>query len=759
MEQRGGAFFERELSAKQEIAARWLAVLVLIALVAAAPFVVRCFKDLRLSSGDIGPWMPIGTPERAVYNRFSKLFEAHDTLLISWEGAAAKDPRLLEMASAIERLDRQRAKEGQHPRFTAKVSSLPGLLDSFDEELRKTEGFDERIEKAVAGYLTGKAGNPGVVVVEATEYGLNHRVDTFYLAREAAESVVKDAAGGLRYTGTCYMGVCANEETSKTLRLVTPLTSLVSLAVAFLFLRSLPLALLAFASSGLSAVLSITIIHLSGRPLGELLSVIPSLAQLTTMSSGVHLINYYMEYALHEGDYRKAWLYAVHSGWEPTVSAQMTTAIGFASLYATNFPVVRDFAIFGAVGVLSSVLIVLLVIPAVLVLFRPKVLQPWRIQHRFVEGVIRLTFHRKWLVTGVLSAAFLVAMAGLPGLRPDVLMEGFFSERSPFRRDFDWFERQLGPLQSSDVMVTFAGKDRETSLADQFDFIDRLTERIRQADPGYAVFSPSLFREGVAGKYRKEKAVLEGVLDHVQDEGWAWTDAEGDHWRLALRHASETDPVHSEVAKQIDGIAVDLTRDWHQAGKPPSVELTGIARLFGRAQSGLLRQMLISFFLAFLTVTPVLILSLRSVKLGLFAILPNVFPLGLFFGALGWLGVRVDIATMMIASVAFGITVDDTVHFLTWTERGLSAGQTVSQAVSFALRNSGGAMVQATLILSLGMLTFLLSDFRPSVRFSVFSALALLIALTGDLILQPALLQGVFRGIFRRFRGHSPALD
>lgn len=757
--QGGGAFFERELSARQELAARLIAVLVLFAVAAGLPVIGRCFQELKLSSGDIGPWMPVGTPERAAYDRFSKLFETHDSLLVSWEGAAAEDPRLLALATAIEQRDRLLAKEREQPRLIAKVSTLPGLLDSFEPELRSTPGFEANIRAAVAGYLTGKAGAPGVLVVEATEHGLNHRVDTFQLVRGVAEAVVPDAPGGLRYTGTCYMGVCANEETAKTLRMVTPITALISLAVAFLFLRSLPLALLCFASSGLSAALSVTIIHLSGRPLGEMLAVIPSLAQLTTMSSGVHLINYYLEYALHQQDYRRAWLYAVHSGWEPTVSAQLTTAIGFGSLYASNFPVVKDFAVFGAIGVLSSVLIVLLVIPSVLVLLRPRVLQPWRWQHQFVEGVIRMTFHRKWLVTGVLSVAFFAGIAGLPGLRPAVLMEDFFGHGSPFRRDFDWFEQQLGPLQSSDVMVTFPGPERKTKLASQFDYLEQFTARIRQADGRYAVFSPALFREGVAAKFRAEEAVLEGVLDHAQDEGWAWTDTAGDHWRIALRHPAEADPVHSDLVRQVGGIAREMASGWANGSDPPAVEVTGIARLFGTAQSGLLRQMLISFFLAFLTVTPVLVISLRSLKLGLIAILPNIFPLGIFFGALGWLGVGVDIATMMIASVAFGITVDDTVHFLTWMERGLAAEHSVSRAVSFALRNSGGAMVQTTLILSLGMLAFLFCDFKPSVRFAVFSAVALLIALVGDLILQPALLQGVFCRVFRRFQGAAVPIE
>ncbi|MEO0445056.1 MAG: MMPL family transporter, partial [Verrucomicrobiota bacterium] len=139
---------------------------------------------------------------------------------------------------------------------------------------------------------------------------------------------------------------------------------------------------------------------------------------------------------------------------------------------------------------------------------------------------------------------------------------------------------------------------------------------------------------------------------------------------------------------------------------------------------------------------------LRSVRLGAVAMLGNLFPIVVFFGFLSLIGESIDIATMMIAAVAFGIAVDDTVHFLTWLQRGLARKEGVEEAVRFAYQRSAGAILQTTLIISLGMLAFCLSDFQPAQRFALFSAAVLVLAMWGDLLWLPALLQGPFRRWF-----------
>jgi predicted RND superfamily exporter protein len=129
--------------------------------------------------------------------------------------------------------------------------------------------------------------------------------------------------------------------------------------------------------------------------------------------------------------------------------------------------------------------------------------------------------------------------------------------------------------------------------------------------------------------------------------------------------------------------------------------------------------------------------------------LPNLFPTMLLFGVMGWLDFPVDIGSVMTASVALGIAVDDTLHFLLWYRRETSAGWAPVDAVRRSLSHCGPAMIHTSLIVGVGLLTYTLSGFAPTQRFAQMMIVLLAAALVGDLILLPALLLGRFGKSFQ----------
>jgi uncharacterized protein len=174
----------------------------------------------------------------------------------------------------------------------------------------------------------------------------------------------------------------------------------------------------------------------------------------------------------------------------------------------------------------------------------------------------------------------------------------------------------------------------------------------------------------------------------------------------------------------------------------------------------LLNSLVQSIGLAFVMIAAVMMVLLRdwrrrisplntlNVSAGMTAMLPNVFPVIVIFGAMGHWGTKVDIGTMMCASVAMGVAVDDTIHFLTWFRIGLREGMTRNEAILESYRRVGTAMTQTTLIGGLGLAVFALSTFTPTQRFGVMMVTLLVAALAGDLILLPALLAGPLGRLF-----------
>jgi len=174
--------------------------------------------------------------------------------------------------------------------------------------------------------------------------------------------------------------------------------------------------------------------------------------------------------------------------------------------------------------------------------------------------------------------------------------------------------------------------------------------------------------------------------------------------------------------------------------RPIRAVYTGMIPLVYKTQRQLLISLKESIMWATVLIAVVMMFVLRSPTAGLISMIPNVFPIVIIFGALGWLGIKVDIGIMMTASVALGVAVDDTVHFLTWFRRGVKQGLNRVQSVMLAYDRCATAMLQTTIIGGLGLAVFATSTFTPTQQFGYLMISMLGVALVGDLLLLPAIL-------------------
>jgi len=188
-----------------------------------------------------------------------------------------------------------------------------------------------------------------------------------------------------------------------------------------------------------------------------------------------------------------------------------------------------------------------------------------------------------------------------------------------------------------------------------------------------------------------------------------------------------------------NSMGADHDADWiYPAGF--AAKYTGMVPLVYKTQHELIAGLTSSLVMAFFLIAFVFVVILRSVPAALIAMLPNVFPVVVVFGFMSWAGILVDVGTMMTASVALGVAVDDTMHYLTWFSEGVAAGMKPKEAALNAYRRCAPAMTQSTLIAGLGLFCFAASTFVPTQRFGILMLAILSTALIGDLIFLPALL-------------------
>jgi len=170
------------------------------------------------------------------------------------------------------------------------------------------------------------------------------------------------------------------------------------------------------------------------------------------------------------------------------------------------------------------------------------------------------------------------------------------------------------------------------------------------------------------------------------------------------------------------------------------VVFTGVVPIVYKAQQALLDSLVQSTWWSFATITPLIMFICRGVFAGAVAMLPNVLPILVVFGGMGWLGIPVDIGSMMAASIALGVAVDDTIHYLTWFREDLEVLRDRDQAVISAYTRCATPTLQAALVNGLGLSVFAVSSFTPTARFGWLMLTILVAGVVAELVMLPSLL-------------------
>ena len=222
----------------------------------------------------------------------------------------------------------------------------------------------------------------------------------------------------------------------------------------------------------------------------------------------------------------------------------------------------------------------------------------------------------------------------------------------------------------------------------------------------------------------------------------AWVDFEFQRGRInaSLRMADA-----EQLAKEVDAIDELLAREFPA---PLQASATGMSKLITKMESYLLQSQLRSLALAFITVLIFMMLAFGNLKLGVFAMIPNLIPIGMSLGGMGWIGMTLDPGTAMTGAVALGLVVDDTVHFIHHLRHRLMVGDDLTAAIIVTLRETGRAITVTSVVLVAGFWLLCLASFVPNIQFGFLCGLAIALALVANLVVLPAVLS-LFRPNFR----------
>jgi hypothetical protein len=707
---------------------------------------------IESNRNDLLDWMPTSFGETARLFWFVERFGSDEIMVISWPGCSLDDPRLEQLSEELSRPVEIPGFPELEPLFRLVFTGRQTLDELTSEPLSLPRSLAmDRMQ----GWLVGPDSSTTCAVALVSEAGeLDRRAALDMVYRVAEDCGI--ARADLIVGGGTADGVAIERAATQWLTALGWSAVFLALLIASVCLRQFRLVALLYAAAMFAWATSLSVVHYSGHHMDSVLMLMPALVFVLSISGGIHLTNYYMD--AFADRVSEPPLEAIRRGWLPCTLAAVTTSIGIGSLAISKVPPVRYFGIFAASGVLLSLLALLMVWPSLATIWKPsaKLIDKTverkrsRLQENWWRPIYALSY-RYWAVVLLLALMLLPMFGfGLTKLRTSTQLNDLLRSDSEPLRNYQWLEENLGPLIPVEVVLGFPRDSQEDSrvMLDRAQLIEALRQKLsNMPDVGGTMaattFAPDL-PVGKGARSIMQRRVLSRRLQKHRDDfeqlRYLKDDGAEELWRISVRIPSiqsDYGPFLQELNDEVEQSVNDFQES---SDESVSIRICGGVPLIYMAQHRLLVDLIKSFLLAFGLVGITMIVLIRDVVAGALSMIPNVFPALVAFGTMGLMGTAVDIGTMMTASAAMGIAVDDTLHFLVWFRRGASRGESRRDAVFFSFKQCATALLQTSVICSIGLVVFVLSPFEPVSKFARVMATLLFLALLGDLVLLPALL-------------------
>ena len=744
----------------------WMALSVcgLAVMGATAPLIARAtFAVLETESQTPMEWVHPDFPQRREYDRFSAIFGSGEVAVATWPDCLLDSPTVARVVAGA----------------TGPTAPTDGLghkwFDSVTDGstvLARLADVPLKLERATAidrlrGILVGPDRRTTCVVFAFTPAGIADRRRAVPWIRDLIRHTATTDNERIHLAGPVVDHAAVDAASKESLQRFTPAAAAIVLVLTWWSLRSIRYALLVFVLSMWCVGLSFTTLHFWGDRMNAVLIVMPALVLVLSVSGGIHLVNYLVEASNEqeacgtEGDVRGGVaMRAVRLGWMPCLLSAGTTAIGLFSLVVSELEPIRTFGFHAAIAVMAPLLATFAVLPGIFERWPIKAhgdrggasLTPphWR---AFASGVVRRAFP----ITVAFFAVMVITGAGVPSIRTSVRIDTLFSPKSRLIRDYAAIEKAIGPLVPIEVVLVF-GPDCTLRPDRRLALVERVGERLRETTGAAAVLSAASFAPepigdtGFRDRVRQAATArrLAADLADVDDIRYVRNVDGSQLWRLTARISALDDIDYGGVLDRVRAEVGPVVENGGGEAAGIMARYTGAMPVVHGIQRTLLSDLFTSFLSACGIITVVMMLVQRGIGAGLVAMISNIFPMLLLFGFLGWARLPLDIGSVMTASIALGMAIDGTLHFLTFYRRAVDAGSDSLAAVDGAFEHSAGALAQSSIVCGLGILVFGLSSFTPISRFAIMLAVLVAAALAGDLVLLPAMLVGPLGRFFRR---------
>jgi uncharacterized protein len=538
---------------------------------------------------------------------------------------------------------------------------------------------------------------------------------------------------------------------------------LVTFILLLLFFRNLITALVCLSVVAIGVVWSAGSIALFDFPITLLMSLIPPLIIVIGVPNCIYLVNkYHVEYKRHGNKAMALHRMMIKVG-NATLLTNITTSMAFATFIFTESDILQNFGIIAALNILAVFVISISVIPTLLTLLPPPAdRQTSHLDRKWVFKIVQVFVYlvqkRRRLVYLVTVVLIGFSISGMFQMKTTGNIVDDLPDEDRVLTDLAWVEEHFNGVMPFEMLID-SGEDGEALSIRNLRKIERMQNLLAE----YSEFSRSMsavdatkfavqaLNNGERSSYRlpisdREKMKLRSYIRRTEEKTQGSKNASS-ILRNFLNSSKNITRISAQMADigtlEMDVLLTDLRPriDSIFPTDKYDVTLTGTSIVFLEGTHYLVNNLAISITLAILIIAVVMSLLFTSVRMVFIALLPNIMPLLFTAGVMGWTGIPIKPSTVLVFSIAFGISVDDTIHFLAKYRQELSRlDWKISRAVILAVEETGVSMMYTSIVLFSGFMMFSMSDFDGTRFLGILVSITLFVAMFTNLLLLPTLL-------------------
>lgn len=528
-----------------------------------------------------------------------------------------------------------------------------------------------------------------------------------------------------------------------------PLIAALLVLTTFLIYGSFACMILSMSIVSMTLIWTMGTISLLGQPLNLMTSLLAPVIMIVAVVNSIYLINVFFEVRPHHPSLKNSIVITMQLLGIPCFLTHFVTILGFISLALNEIPAIRSFGIFAALGTLYSYLVEVILTP---VLFQ---ILPYRyvghpnkkasmLNRMLVEFIEKLDFKWKWLIAALTALVIVLSIQGMRQIEVDTNIVKQMKPDLPLAVATRFIDQKITGVYS----LGFVIRRKDGSRFDSPEIFRKLDELkiYLESLPGISKVNSITTVVKKIHEARKDdsryyiipenrsdlRRYLKGILKSRDAEQYISRDLrevrlEARMQALGTREGAEVERLAREYLKE------KFENDFEY-------QLTGNVVLLGRIAKGLVQEQMQSFSFALGSILLVMIIIFRSFRLGLLAAIPNLIPILMIYGLMGFCKIELSTPTAMISSIVLGMIVDASIQFLYRFRLEFEHRHHYLQALHHTCRNMGQSMFVSTMILVVGFSSSIFASFRPTIHFGVLTALTILFAFICTLIVLPVCL-------------------